>query len=226
MKQSKGPGRTTYRILPLKTNLPLNNMKLFKNLAFAALMGVQTVSAGTFGASATPAFACPAKLPSVEVMQGFPDVENINVAEYCSGKNVIIVGLPGAFTPTWSSQQVPGYLENEKALKEAGIEEVIVYCVNDPAVMQAWGEDQGIKGSFVNFVADPAATLTKALDMEMTHPGPPSVGIIGRCKRFALHAVDGEIKTVAVSEGPDDPAGDSDPSASLAEGMLEAIKKE
>jgi hypothetical protein len=100
MKQRKGPGRTTDRILPLKTNLPLNNMKLFKNLAFAALMGVQTVSAGTFGASATPAFACPAKLPSVEVMQGFPDVENINVAEYCSGKNVIIVGLPGAFTPT------------------------------------------------------------------------------------------------------------------------------
>lgn len=103
---------------------------------------------------------------------------------------------------------------------------MIVYCVNDPAVMQAWGEDQGIKGSFVSFVADPAADLTKALDMEMTHPGPPSVGIIGRCKRFAIHAVDGEIKTVRVSEGPDDPAGDSDPSASLAEGMLEAIAEE
>jgi peroxiredoxin len=159
-------------------------------------------------------------------MQGFPDVENINVAEYCSGKNVIIVGLPGAFTPTWSSQQVPGYLENQEALKEAGVDEVIVYCVNDPAVMQAWGEDQGIKGSMVSFVADPAATLTKALDMEMTHPGPPSVGIIGRCKRFAIHAVDGEIKTVRVSEGEDDPAGDSDPSASLAEGMLEAIAEE
>jgi peroxiredoxin len=92
--------------------------------------------------------------------------------------------------------------------------------------MQAWGEDQGIKGSFVSFVADPAADLTKALDMEMTHPGPPSVGIIGRCKRFAIHAVDGDIKTVRVSEGPDDPAGDSDPSASLAEGMLEAIAAE
>ena len=69
-------------------------------------------------------------------MQGFPDVEKINVAEYCSGKNVIIVGLPGAFTPTWSSTQVPGYLENQEALKEAGIEEVIVYCVNDPAVSE------------------------------------------------------------------------------------------
>jgi len=70
------------------------------NLSFAALMGMHTVSAGTFGASSTLAFAAPSKIPSVEVMQGFPDVEQINVAEYCAGKNVIIVGLPGAFTPT------------------------------------------------------------------------------------------------------------------------------
>mmetsp|Transcript_3013 Transcript_3013/g.4553 ORF Transcript_3013/g.4553 Transcript_3013/m.4553 type:complete len:94 (+) Transcript_3013:321-602(+) len=92
--------------------------------------------------------------------------------------------------------------------------------------MQAWGENQGIRKSMVTFFADPAAELTKALDMEMTHPGPPSVGIIGRCKRFAIHAVKGEIKTVVVSEGPDDPAGDDDPSATLAEGFLEAIKAE
>ena len=77
----------------------------------------------------------------------------------------------------------------------------------------------------VTFVADPAATLTKALDMEMTHEGPPSVGIIGRCKRFAIHVDDEEIKTVVVSEGPDDPAGDSDPSATLAANMLEVVKK-
>jgi hypothetical protein len=39
-------------------------------------------------------------LPSVEVMQGFPDPKKINITDYCAGKNVIIVGLPGAFTPT------------------------------------------------------------------------------------------------------------------------------
>jgi len=39
-------------------------------------------------------------LPSVELMQGFPDVKKIDVAEYAKGKNIIIVGLPGAFTPT------------------------------------------------------------------------------------------------------------------------------
>lgn len=97
--------------------------------------------------------------------------------------------------------------------------------MNDPAVMQAWGKDQGIEGSMITFVADPAAELTKALGMEMTHAGPPSVGIIGRCKRFAIHADDEEIKAVVVSEGPDDPAGDDDPSATLAENMLEVVKK-
>jgi hypothetical protein len=39
-------------------------------------------------------------LPSVELMQGFPDVKKINIADHCAGKNVIVVGLPGAFTPT------------------------------------------------------------------------------------------------------------------------------
>ena len=73
-------------------------------------------------------------LPNVDVLQGFPDPKTINIPDYCAGKNVIIVGLPGAFTPTWSATQVPGYLEKQEDLKAAGIEEVIVYCVNDPAV--------------------------------------------------------------------------------------------
>jgi len=109
-------------------------------------------------------------------------------------------------------------------LKAAGVDEVLVYCVNDPAVMQAWAADQKVGGSMIKFFGDPAAELTKALDVEMTHPGPPSVGIIGRCKRFALHAVNGEVKFVAISEGPDDPAGDSDPSATLAPALLKAVQ--
>lgn len=199
-------------------------MNLVKTLGLAAI-GIRAVSGASFARSSL-AFAAPSKLPSVNVMRGFPDPDMINVAEYCAGKNVVIVGLPGAFTPTWSAQQVPGYLENQEALKEAGVEEVLVYCVNDPAVMQAWADNQKVGGSMIKFVADPAAELTKALDMEMTDAGPPSVGIIGRCKRFAVHAIDGEIKTVRVSEGPGDPAGDDDPSATLAEGFLAAIKSE
>ena len=57
--------------------------------------------------------------------------------------------------------QVPGYLQHEASLKELGVDEVIVYCVNDAAVMEAWAQDQGIGGSMVTFLGDPTSTLTK-----------------------------------------------------------------
>ena len=74
-----------------------------KLLLAAALAG----SAAAFAPSVSNARSATAlnvaagdKLPSVELFQGFPDVEKIDIAEYAKGKNMIIVGLPGAFTPT------------------------------------------------------------------------------------------------------------------------------
>ncbi len=78
--------------------------------------------------------------------------------------------------------------------------------------------------TMLTFLGDPSSELTKALDLELTHPGPVGVLGPGRCKRFAMHVVNGEIKAVNVSEGPDDPAGDSDPSASLADGIMATMK--
>jgi len=101
---------------------------------------------------------------------------------------------------------------------------VIVYCVNDAAVMQAWAKDQKVESSMLQLMGDPAGELTKAVGMEMTHPGPISVGIIGRCKRFAMYAVNGEIKAINVSEAEDDPAGDSNPASTMPEAMLKAIE--
>lgn len=90
--------------------------------------------------------------------------------------------------------------------------------------MKAWAKDQKVEGSMITFMGDPACELTKSLDMCMTHPGPASVGIIGRCKRFALIIDDGEVKFVAISEDDDDPAGDDDPEDTCAPAILEALK--
>lgn len=119
--------------------------------------------------------------------------------------------------------QVPGYLEAQDALKIRGIDEVIVYCVNDGAVMDAWAADQKIEGSLITFLGDPSRALTDALGMVLDHPGP--MGVLGykRCKRFAVYLEDGVARVVRVSEGPDDPAGDEDPSATTAEAMIAAI---
>mmetsp|Transcript_48938 Transcript_48938/g.118496 ORF Transcript_48938/g.118496 Transcript_48938/m.118496 type:complete len:95 (+) Transcript_48938:913-1197(+) len=91
--------------------------------------------------------------------------------------------------------------------------------------MQAWGKDQKVGLSMLQLMADPESELTRALDMELTHPGPIGKGLINRCKRHAIYAVDGKIKAVNVAESENDPAGDEFPEVTLADAMIEAIRK-
>lgn len=110
-------------------------------------------------------------------------------------------------------------------LAAIGIEEVMVYCVNDMAVMDAWAKDQKVVDTHVKFFADPYSTFTKHFDMLMTHPGPVGKGLLNRCKRFALYIDDGEVKYQALAEDPDfDPAGDDFPEKCMPEQMIAAIK--
>ena len=91
--------------------------------------------------------------------------------------------------------------------------------------MQAWAIDQMADGSLLSFMGDPYSIVTRALEMELTHPGPQGVGLINRCKRFALHIVDGKVMAVRISEREDDPAGDDFPEDTCAPAMLEIISE-
>ena len=164
---------------------------------------------------------------------GFPP-ETIKLDDRLKGKNVLIVGLPGAFTPTWSSRQVPGYLAKQGDLQKLGVDDIIVYCVNDGAVMAAWATDQKVASlkdseddpsKILHLYADPYGLVTTALGMELTHKGPKMKGLIGRSKRFAMYVVDGKVEIFKVAEAKDDPAGDDKPDITLAEAMMHEIKK-
>ena len=91
--------------------------------------------------------------------------------------------------------------------------------------MRAWAVDQGIQGSMLTFYGDPSGEFTKACGMEMTADGPASVGIIGRCKRWAMLVDSNIVKGVAVAESEFDPAGDDFPEKTLAPALLEMIKE-
>ena len=121
---------------------------------------------------------------------------------------------------------MPGYKEARNQVRDAGIDEVLIYCVNDCAVMEAWAKDQKIAGTNITFFADTSSVLTKALDMELTHPGVMRALGNPRCKRFALYVDNGIVKYVGVSETADDPTGDAPGgnANSAAKGVLEAIK--
>lgn len=102
---------------------------------------------------------------------------------------------------------------------------MLIYSVNDGAVMSAWAESMGIEGSMITFLADTRSELTQVLGVVLDHPGPMSVLGNPRSKRFAMYLDDGVIKAFETSEKPDDPAGDSFPESSCVENMLELIKK-
>lgn len=122
---------------------------------------------------------------------------------------------------------MPGYKDHRNDVRDAGIDEVLVYCVNDAAVMEAWAKNQRIAGTNITFLADPSMVLTEALDMVMDAPGPRRDLGNKRCKRFALYVDQGVVKHVAESGTPEDAAADA-PGAnanSAVKGMLEAIAK-
>jgi hypothetical protein len=76
------------------------NEEKMKLLATLALLGSAT--AATFDTPLAFGIKVGDKVPSVNVHSGFPP-EMVNVADYVKGRNTIIVGLPGAFTPTAST---------------------------------------------------------------------------------------------------------------------------
>ena len=64
------------------------------------------------------------------------EMQNINSADYFSGKKIVLVGVPGAFTPTCHLSHLPGYTENLQKFKEKGYS-VTFISVNDPFVMKS-----------------------------------------------------------------------------------------
>lgn len=115
-------------------------------------------------------------------------------------------------------------MAKQAELKAAGVSDVIVYAVNDGAVMQAWAKDQGTEGSMIRLLGDPHSEFTKALGLELTDPRPQSVGLLNRCKRFSMLVKDCKVKILNVAASDDDPAGDDKPEISMATQMLKDIK--
>ena len=124
--------------------------------------------------------------------------EKRTVGELFSGRKIVLVGMPGAFTPTCHRNHLPGFLENRDAILERGVDEIVVLSTNDTHVLRAWAEASGAKGR-VLFVSDGNAEFVKkaGLDLDRTATG---MGI--RAQRFAMIVEDGVVKSMAVEDAP------------------------
>ena len=120
----------------------------------------------------------------------------INTGELSKGKRIVIFALPGAFTPTCSTQQLPGFEENYGKFQEKGIDEVYCLSVNDSFVMNAWFKDLGIEN--VKSLPYGARSFTMSIGALCEKN---NLGFGFRSWRYAIVVKDGVVENVFSEEG-------------------------
>lgn len=92
-------------------------------------------------------------------------------------KPLLIVVVPGAFTPTCSEHHIPPYLTTTsiEALQKAGIKQVLVLSVDSPFVTRAWGDDliadkavevkKYVQDGYIQFVSDAGAEWLQSIGL-------------------------------------------------------------
>ena len=88
---------------------------------------------------------------------------NKTTDDFFKGKRVVIFSLPGAFTPTCSSQQLPEFEKKYNHLKSLAIDEIYCISVNDSFVMNAWANHMKIKN--VKMIPDGSGNFTRFMGM-------------------------------------------------------------
>ncbi len=154
-------------------------------------------------------------LPEATLIQmGAEGPEEVRVSDKTKGRKVVIFAVPGAFTGTCTTSHVPSFMRTKDQFDAKGVEEIICISVNDPFVMNAWGESTGATAAGLTMLSDAASEFTKAIGMDFDAP---PVGLIARSKRYAMLVEDGKVVALNLEENP----GVCEVSA--GEGLLEAI---
>jgi thioredoxin-dependent peroxiredoxin len=136
--------------------------------------------------------------------------------DYFKGKRVVLFSLPGAFTPTCSTYQLPGYENGFADFAAEGIDEIYCMSVNDSFVMNAWARNQELEN--VKVIPDGSGEFTRLMGMLVQKD---NLGFGARSWRYAAVINDGVVEAWFEEPGRadnhgEDPYGESAPETVLA----------
>ncbi len=117
--------------------------------------------------------------------------QDITSADLFGGKRVVVFSLPGAFTPTCSSNHLPRYEELHDEFKAEGIDEIICVSVNDAFVMFQWGKSVGNENIFL--LPDGSGEFTRKMGMLVDKS---NLGFGMRSWRYSMLVSDGRIEKI------------------------------
>ena len=142
--------------------------------------------------------------------------QDVTTEEIFKGKKVVVFSLPGAFTPTCSSNHLPRYEELYEEFKGLGVDQIICVSVNDAFVMFQWGKQQEAKN--VSLLPDGNGEFTRKMGMLVEKS---NLGFGMRSWRYSMLVNDCKIEKMFVEADfrdncPTDPFEVSDADTMLA----------
>ena len=130
------------------------------------------------------------------------------------GRKVVLVAVPGAFTPTCHRNHLPGYVAKADEIKAKGIDAIVVTAVNDVFVMDAWGEGERLRRQ--DRAPSRTATAISPRRSGSTMDG-SGFGLGTRSQRYSMVVEDGVVRSLNVEDAP----GKADVSG--AENLLKSL---
>ena len=142
--------------------------------------------------------------------------QDLSSDDIFSGKKVVVFSLPGAFTPTCSSNHLPRYEELHEEFRSHGVDQIICISVNDAFVMFQWGKQVGARNVFL--LPDGNGEFTRKMGMLVDKS---NLGFGLRSWRYSMLVDDGRIEKIFVEPDfgdncPIDPFEVSDADTMLA----------
>jgi peroxiredoxin len=142
-------------------------------------------------------------------------------SDYFANKRVILFSLPGAFTPTCSTFQLPDFNKLYDDFKEFGIDEIYCISVNDSFVMNAWAKHHDI--GKVKVIPDGSGEFTRKMGMLVKKD---NLGFGLRSWRYAVIIENNEITQSFIEAGFKDDAEDDPYVVSSPQNILKYLKEE
>ena len=137
------------------------------------------------------------EIPDTEIyllIDGQP--QKIKLREVLGRNKIILFGLPGAFTSTCSKLHLPGFVANIDKLKAKGVKNIFCISVNDPYVLNAWGDINNTVGK-ITMLSDPYLSFTKIIGAEVDRN---SKGMGIRSNRYAMVIEDLKVINIQIEK--------------------------
>ena len=132
--------------------------------------------------------------------------QDLPSSEVFQGRRIVLFSLPGAFTPTCTTEQCPAFERAYDEIKGLGVDEVYCLSVNDAFVMYQWAKHLGIEN--LKLLPDGSGDFTRRMGMLVKKD---HLGFGQRSWRYAAVMEDGVVKGWFEEPGINDEGTDDDP---------------